>query len=188
MSDLMKIRKLYQLKNVNRLNSVQNRKESSAEHSWSCLILADYFLTILEKNGKQKIDRLKVYELLMYHDVVEIEAGDSGIVPGEDMSKNENELIAMKKLKEKIPKTLSKKYNDLFSEFEEGKTIESRFAKAIDKFDAIIHVLDYKKEWIVWTEKLLRKSKEKYFVEFPEIKNAFEEIVVYVNRNGYFEQ
>ena len=61
MEDLQKLRKLYHLKNVERANTVKDRKESSAEHSWSCLILADYFLTKMQNHH---LDRLKVYELL----------------------------------------------------------------------------------------------------------------------------
>lgn len=73
MDELQRIRKLYKLKSVYRDSSVGNRKESSAEHSWSCLMLADYFI----EKMNLKIDRIKVYELLMYHDLVEIEAGDT---------------------------------------------------------------------------------------------------------------
>ena len=70
-----KLRKFNELKSVYRTNSVGGRHESSAEHSWSCLILADYFLNLTKK----KIDRLKVYDILIYHDVVEIETGDVNI-------------------------------------------------------------------------------------------------------------
>lgn len=63
MHNIHKLRKLYQLKRVERANSVSLRRESSAEHSWSCLILADYFLSQMQNS---KLDRLKVYELLMY--------------------------------------------------------------------------------------------------------------------------
>lgn len=45
MEDIHKLRVFNRLKTVYRRNSVGNRKESSAEHSWSCLILADFFLS-----------------------------------------------------------------------------------------------------------------------------------------------
>ena len=80
MEEINKLRRLYHLKHVDRFNSVLKRKESSAEHSWSCLILADYFLNLMKDRD---IDRLKVYELLLYHDVVEIEAGDIGLLETE---------------------------------------------------------------------------------------------------------
>jgi len=181
----MKLRKFYQLKKVYRANSVEKRKESSAEHSWSCLILADYFLNITDI----KINRLKVYELLMYHDIVEIEAGDTPLHKiKERKNQKERELKALNKLKNEIPKQLKTKFVNLFNEFEESKTKEAKFANAIDKLDAEIHELDYKKDWKNWTEEFLRKEKEKYFEEFPKIKEAFEKITKYLKENGYFNQ
>jgi len=71
---------LNKLKTVYRFNTAGDRHESSAEHSWGALMLADFYLTKMQSDGiktdktdKVVIDRLKVYELLMYHDVVEID-------------------------------------------------------------------------------------------------------------------
>jgi len=128
------------LKSVYRECSVENRKESSAEHSWSCLILADYFLNLI----KEKLDRLKVYGLLMYHDLVEIESGNFEMAPGSDRSnKQKIEECAAKKLSLGLPDILKSKYIKLFEEFEEQKTREAKFAKAIDYLDAEIHELDF---------------------------------------------
>ena len=132
MENINKLRKFYQLKNVERANTVSGRRESSAEHSWSCLILADYFLSSM----KERLNRLKVYELLMYHDVVEIEAGDVCISKEKERKgKKEREKQAAHVLKEHMPAVLKHKFIDLFEEFEEGKTREAKFAKAIDALD-----------------------------------------------------
>ena len=180
MEEITKLRKLYGLKKVYRANSVEKRKESSAEHSWSCLILADYFLNITDI----KLDRLKVYELLMYHDVVEIEAGDTPLHKIEERKdQKEKELKALNKLKHELPRELKAKFVKLVNEFEENKTKEAKFAQAIDKLDAEIHELDYKKDWKGWTEEFLRKEKEIYFKEFPKIKQAFEKITNYLKEN-----
>jgi len=77
---------------------------------------------------------------------------------------------------------------NLVNEFEENKTKEAKFAQAIDKLDAEIHELDYKKDWKGWTEEFLKEEKEKYFEEFPKIKQAFEKITNYARENGYFNQ
>ena len=69
------------------------------------------------------------------------------------------------------------------NEFDENKTKEAKFAQAIDKLDAEIHELDYKKDWKGWTEEFLRKEKEIYFKEFPKIKQAFEKITNYLKEN-----
>ena len=138
MESINQLRKLYRLKHIERMNTVLNRKESSAEHSWSCMILADYFLNLMEgrkKKGKSMIiDRLKVYELLMYHDVIEIEAGDVPIHHVKEReNKKEKEQKAFAIIKEDFPEALKEKFAKLFQEFEEQKTVEARFARAIDR-------------------------------------------------------
>ena len=184
MEDLLKIRKFYELKKVYRMNTVENRKESSAEHTYSCLILADYLLSSL----KLKLDKIKVYELVLYHDVVEIEAGDIPIHHLEKKkNKKENELKALHSLKDKIPKLLKSKFVNLFLEFEEQKTREAKFAKAVDKLDAIIHELDYKKDWKGWSEKFYRSLNDEPFIQFPELKNAYETINDFARKNSYFD-
>ena len=162
------------------------RKESSAEHSWSCLILADYFLTTIKENN---LDRLKVYELLMYHDVVEIESGD---IPIHHEKKRENktelELKAAHKLKESFPKEIKEKFIKLFIEFEEQKTQEARFAKAIDALDSLMHELDYKEDWKGWSEEQVRRYHGSYVKLFPELEDSFNKMLKYCDEQGYFNQ
>ena len=71
MKDLMKIRKMYELKSIYRKAKVGTRHESSAEHTWSSMMLADYLFRYVKN-----INRLRVYELLLYHDIAEIQTGD----------------------------------------------------------------------------------------------------------------
>ncbi|MBI2665951.1 HD domain-containing protein [Candidatus Woesearchaeota archaeon] len=182
---LQKLRKIYSLKNVERSTSVSNRKESSAEHSWSCLILADYFLSKNQLN----LNRLKVYELLMYHDLIEIETGDVCISNVKERNSRESEENKARPiLAKKLPPSLSEKFSSLFLEFQEQKTVEARFAKAIDKLDATLHELDHKKDWSGWTEQFLRETKEKYMSEFPEVKDTFETILNFARKKKYFDR
>lgn len=185
MEDIQKFRLFNKLKSVYRHNSVNDRKESTAEHTWGSLILADFFLS---KND-YGLDRLKVCELLMYHDVVEIETGDIPLHPNIPRAdKLESEIQAAKILNEKLPEPLNKKFLELFNEFEEKTTKEARFAKAIDALEAVIHELDYKKDWKGWTKEFLIEKKAKLFDEFPEMKKVFDYLLKYVEENDYFEQ
>ena len=185
MQEFTKIRTLYKLKSVYRYNSQENRKESVAEHTWSALMLADYILS----KFSMKIDRLKVYELLMYHDIVEIETGDIPIHHEEKRkSKVENERKALKILKQKLPNEIAQKLEKLHEEFEESSAPEAKFARAIDKLDATIHELDYKDDWKGWDEAMLRKYHEKHMKEFPETQNIFEELVKLVKKKKYFQR
>ncbi len=189
MDPLHQLRKFYELKKVERAARVGSRRESPAEHTWSALILADYFLSKIEKEKENKLDRLKVYELLMYHDVVEIEAGDINLLDEHKRKdKKEKEMEAAHVLQKNLPPQSGKKFLTLFQEYEEGKTKEARFAKAIDALDAEIHELDYKENWKGWTEEFLRRKKGPLMEEFPELKKAFEEIMEFVKKERYFEQ
>jgi putative hydrolases of HD superfamily len=185
MEEIQKFRLFNKLKAVYRLNSVQNRKESVAEHSWSSLILADFFISKYYSN----LDRLKVYELLMYHDVVEIETGDTPLHPEmKRLDKKEKESKAKELLHETLPNPLNNKFSSLFVEFVEQKTLESKFVKAIDALDPMIHELDYKEDWQGWSEEFLIEKKLKFFEEFPEMKEVFFEILEYMKTNNYFEK
>ena len=185
METINKLRKFYKLKHVERAGPVGDRMESSAEHTWSALILADYFLSIM----KEKLDRLKVYELLMYHDVVEIETGDIPVHHIEKRdNKKEEEKAAAHILKEHIPPALKDKFIKLFEEFEDGETREAKFAKAIDALDALVHFLDYKEAWKGWTEEMVHKFHGKKIIHFPETKDAFEKMLEYCREQGFFNQ
>jgi putative hydrolases of HD superfamily len=186
METINKIRKFYHLKNVDRAGPVGERRESAAEHSWSCLILADYFLNLIQDKD---IDRLKVYELLIYHDVVEIETGDIPIHHEEERkNKQQDELKALELIKEEIPQNLKDKFVKLFTEFEDCETKEAKLAKAIDALDAMIHFLDYKESWKGWTEEMVRKFHGSKMGSFKETQEVFEKIVEYAKGQGFFEQ
>jgi len=183
MSELDKLRTVFKLKEVCRNIPVQSRKESPAEHSWCCMVLADYFLQKIE------VDRSKVMDLLLYHDLVEIESGDTYFMDEESVKKQKKrEEEGFKALHKKLPPELLEKYIKLHNEFQEKKTIEAKFAHAIDKLEPVIHMLDYKEE--EWkngelTEKYLREKKEKSFEPFPEIASFFEDIMSYLKENKY---
>ncbi len=192
--EIKKLNIINQLKNIERATNVKNknkrkeRKESSAEHSWSCLILADYFLS----KSKKEINRLRVYELLMYHDLVEIKAGDTPLNPtaksrDERKTKEEKERIAAEQLRKELPKEISNKFKELFEEFEAEKTIEARYAKAIDAIEPVIHELEYPEDWQGWSEEFLRQKKLPKIREFPEIIGVFEKIIEYMKKNKHLK-
>jgi len=68
------IREVEKLKGVNRVNrTLDGRYENSAEHSWHVALMA----LLLEEHANRPIDMLKVVKLLLIHDLVEIDAGDT---------------------------------------------------------------------------------------------------------------
>lgn len=184
--EIHKFRTLNKLKSIYRKNSVDNRNESSAEHSWSCLSLADFLLSKLRLD----IDKIKVYELLIYHDVLEIESGDIPLEPKKNNTPKDKkeEEIFIEKFQKQLPQPMDSKFLDLYNEFKEQKTIEAKFAKLIDSIDPIIHELDYKEDWAGWSKEFFIKEKSKYFREFPELMPIFDEILEYLINNDYFTE
>ena len=185
MKEILQFNVINELKKITRMNSVGKRKGSVAEHTWSSMMLADFFL----EKEKLKIDRLKVYELLMYHDLLEIETGDIPILPElKNIDKEEIEKKAKKIFCKKIPEYHAKKFKKLSKEFEERVTLESRFANAVDKLDVIIQILSHKTDLKGWSKKSIIEKKQKYFVEFPEINKKFKNILKSLECSGHLSK
>jgi putative hydrolase of HD superfamily len=183
MEEINSFKILEKLKSVYRYSTVDNRKESVAEHTWASLALADQ---LLEKTDSQ-LDKLKVYDLLLYHDAVEIITGDAPIHPEIDSSgKYEAENNGAILLSQKLSPETKNKYLDLFNEFQECKTREAKFAKAIDSLEADIHELDYKQDWQGWTKEYHISKKADLFKDFPFLEEIFKEMVEYLDANGYY--
>ena len=198
MDDFLKILKIYELKGVSRNcsnfyhcdkeNIDYQRKETTAEHVYSCTKLADYFL--YSEKEFFELNRLKVYDLLHYHDDIEIATGDDCISNREKrMAKQEIEKTAIFDLASKYPKKLEQKLLEMDKEFRDGITPESKFAHAIDKMDAMVHELNYPKDWGPknFTEKnVITWFKPAFDYSFTFSK-YFERVVQYLNANGYFD-
>ncbi|NKI30457.1 HD domain-containing protein [Croceivirga thetidis] len=134
---LRSLTELEKLKTVDRGLNVGNRKESSAEHSWSCLLIADLIIDFVN----EPLDKLKVFEYLIYHDVVEIYAGDAKFNNPEEMKlKRKKEQRALEQISSFIPNT--NKFQRIMHEYEERLTRESEFAKAIDCIDSCVRNLN----------------------------------------------
>ena len=190
MQELLKLLPVYKLKEIERRNRVHlstggKRFESSAEHSWSMMVLADFLLLTFEID----VDRLKVYELISYHDLVESYSGDFPLDPsvsGGEVSRDELERQAFEKLCLDLPLVLVEKYRLLHMEYLLQKTVESRFVKIVDVLDPIVQALDHKDDWKGWSVEFLRSKKRCYFEYFPKILGLFDDLLVYVEEEEYF--
>ncbi len=103
--------------------------ENDAEHAWHmahmCLLLGEY--------SNEDIDLLKTISMILIHDVVEIDAGDTYAYDSEGLkSQRERELKAAKRLFGLLPDDQGEKFRALWKEFEEGKTAEAKFAHTMD--------------------------------------------------------
>jgi len=121
------------LKSVTRMNGLHDasRQENTAEHSWhaalSAVLLAPY------ANFPVDIDR--VVKMLLIHDLIEIEAGDTFMYDLEEIAKQKAaEAQAAQVIFHCLPADQAETFKTLWEEFEARCTPDAKFAKAIDRF------------------------------------------------------
>ncbi len=151
----------------------KDRHESSADHSWHLAIMA----MVVAPHLKKKIDLLKSLKMVLIHDLVEAEIGDTPY--GDSISNSEIKKEKVRKENEEIKKIeklvggeLGKEIRNLWHEFEENKTNEAKFVKAIDSLEAnhqsIMYDVDY---WENWFYPVALTKADKY-CEHEEILEA----------------
>ncbi len=123
------------------------RQESVAEHTWRSSLMA---LVLYSEIG-EKIDIGKVLKMLTIHDLAEIYAGDHHAFDGVLENKYELEKEALKKLLRDLPMHKRKELTEIWEEFEKKKTLESKFAQAIEKIETLIQHNDASLS--TWNEK-----------------------------------
>lgn len=107
-----------------------SRKENDAEHSWHLALMA----FVLADYANEKIDVLKTIKMVLLHDVIEIDAGDTYAYDTEgNKTKRERELKAADRIFGLLPKEQAEEYRGLWDEFEEMETAEAKFANTLDK-------------------------------------------------------
>ncbi|MHA2406428.1 MAG: HD domain-containing protein [Candidatus Hermodarchaeia archaeon] len=113
-----------------------SRKETDAEHSWHITVMA---LLLREYANHDGIDILKVMKMLLIHDVVEIDAGDTFIYD-KDHAKDQNnrEQKAANRLFGLLPADQREEFMALWEEFEAKNTPEAMFARAIDSIQPLL--------------------------------------------------
>ena len=127
---IMELDKLKAVQRRSRVRADDNRFENSAEHSWHislmAMVLADY--------AEEPIDLNRVVKMLLLHDVVEIDAGDTFAFDTEASAQQEVlEIKAAKRLFGILPDEQRDEMLALWLEFEKAETSDGRFAKAMDR-------------------------------------------------------
>jgi putative hydrolases of HD superfamily len=129
---------------IDRLKSVlrqsylmdNDRHENSAEHSWHLAVAA----MVLAEHAKERIDVSKVIRLVLVHDLVEIDAGDTFIYDDAgNVGKAEREQKAANRLFGVLPQEQGQTFMALWREFEDRQTPDAKFAFALDRLMPILH-------------------------------------------------
>lgn len=112
-----------------------SRKEGDAEHAWHLAIMA----FLLADYANEKIDVLKTIKMVLMHDVIEIDAGDTYAYDTEGLkTKKDREIKAADRIYGMLPEEQKEEYRALWEEFEAMETPEAKFARALDNVQPIL--------------------------------------------------
>ncbi|NOI57729.1 HD domain-containing protein [Vibrio coralliilyticus] len=141
---------LDQLKSVlrrTRVKSADGRLENSAEHSWHVALMA----ILMEEHANEPVDIARVVKMLLLHDIVEIDAGDTFVYDvAASAVQEEKELAAAQRLFAMLPEEQGKELLELWLEFERAESADAKFGKALDRI--IPMLLNYHNNGQSWQE------------------------------------
>lgn len=134
MAFIMELDKIKQIGRQTYLSDA-SRKENDAEHSWHLALMAFVFADY----ANEKIDVLKTMKMVLLHDVIEIDAGDTYAYDTEgNKTKRVRELAAADRIFGLLPKEQAAEYRGLWDEFEAMETPEAKFANMLDKVQPLL--------------------------------------------------
>ena len=164
------IREIDKLKYIFRKTKLINsdRPENDAEHSWHLAMMA----IVLAGHANEPIDLEKVMKMVLIHDIVEIDSGD---VFAYDTTKShdnfDEELKAARRIFGILPKEQAEEFLNIWIEFEEMKTPESKFARALDRLEPLLQnasnnggtwrEFDVKYDKVIEKKKVIKDGSEK---------------------------
>jgi putative hydrolase of HD superfamily len=133
------IREVDKLKTIRRqtLLTDASRQENDAEHSWHLALMA---LVLAEYAGSDGIDLLHVLRMVLIHDLVEIDAGDTYCYDEAGYTdKTQRETAAAERIFNLLPPDQAAETRTLWDEFEASRTPEAKFANALDRLQPLMH-------------------------------------------------
>jgi putative hydrolase of HD superfamily len=138
------------LKNIFRRTYIMDgsRNENDAEHSYHLAIMA---LLLWEHALDDDVELLQVVKMVLIHDIVEIDAGDTFCYDKEGQSTRlKREKVAADRLFNILPDDQAKEFRSLWDEFEAGATPEAKLANSLDRLQPLLQ--NYYSKGIAWKE------------------------------------
>ncbi len=154
-----------------------NRKENDAEHSWHLAVAA----VLLKEYAVEEVDVLKVIIMVLIHDLVEIDAGDTYAYDAKGAeSKRAREVAAADRIFGILPEDQGGYFRELWEEFEAYESGEARFAHLLDNFQPLL--LNHESGGLSWREHQVKKSQiykrnEKIEEISPQVWERMKEII-----------
>jgi len=139
---------------IRKTRNFDNKKyENDAEHAWHLCM----FAIILSEYANEKLNIVKILKMVLIHDLVEIDTGDTLVydINSEEKSKKENECA--ERLFGSLPEDQYIEFIKIWEEFEARITPESKFAHAIDRLEPVLQ--NYLDDCYTWKEHSITADK-----------------------------
>lgn len=164
-----------------------DRYENPAEHSWHIALLA---MSLVEY-AAEPVDIHRVIRMLLVHDIGEIDIGDTSAFAQTDWKEIKSaELRAAERIFSKLPEPHRSHFLELWREFEEGTTPESRFANAADRaIPVLLNLSNNGQSWRengITHERVVKRVRGQIEAGCPALWQYIEERLREANRNGWF--
>ncbi|HCH5255525.1 HD domain-containing protein [Vibrio parahaemolyticus] len=144
---LIELDKLKSVLRRTRVKSAEGRLENSGEHSWHVALMA----VLMEEHANAPVDICRVTKMLLIHDVVEIDAGDTFVYDtAASKDQAEKEIKAAERLFGMLPTDQGQELLALWQEFEAAQSDDAKYAKALDRL--IPMLLNYHNNGQSWKE------------------------------------
>ncbi len=144
---LIELDKLKSVLRRTRVKSAEGRLENSGEHSWHVALMA----VLVEEHANAPVDICRVMKMLLIHDVVEIDAGDTFVYDtAATKEQAEKEIKAAERLFGMLPTDQGQELLALWLEFEAAQSDDAKYAKALDRL--IPMLLNYHTNGQSWKE------------------------------------
>ncbi len=135
----------------------RSRRENSAEHSWHIALTV---LILSEYAKDSDVDLFRVMKILLVHDLIEIDAGDTYCYDDQGRKDQaQREKNAADRIFNLLPADQATALRELWDEFEERETPESKFANAMDRLQPFLH--NYFTEGQIWQENNINSAQVK---------------------------
>lgn len=112
-----------------------SRKENDAEHAWHLALMA----YLLREYAKEEVDITKTMVMVLIHDLVEIDAGDTYAYDKKgNLDKRDREVKAAERIFPILPSDQAEELRELWEEFEANQTPEAKFAHTLDNLQPLL--------------------------------------------------
>ena len=178
------------LKSVLRRNSVTDgsRRENSGEHSWHLALMA----IVLAPHAGGPVDVGRVVEMLLVHDLVEIDAGDTFVYDSDARAQQEEvEQRAADRLFALVPGDEGVRLRATWDEFEAATTAEARFAHSVDRIAPLL--LNHANHGELWADYGITGDRVRAYNAHiadgaPDLWAAAQALIADAAANGWFAE